>query len=256
MNRRLRCLLYAALFLAASAWCFVLEGAEKLSAERFLEKARNPHQRPTYAMLEGVLQHRRRGDGDTLTVPLYFGLIIMPERTIGQLLVDRRESYLLGQSRDARGDGTSVIHSGEGALLDRVGVRASDLTMGFLYCDLDAELPDETLSAVVGCRVLRLKSPDGRELVKVYFEKENAFPLKAEFFRPGEPQPFRTLETGGFTEKNGLYYARSIRVEGPGWRTRIEFDPAMAQLGWYDKDKPQRIIREVEKRADASASGK
>lgn len=222
---------------------------ERLPAVQFLERARRPQQRATYAMLDGVLQHRRRG-GEALTVPLYFGVIIMPERTIGQLLVDGRENYLLGQSRDARNDGTSVIRSGKCVILDQVGVRASDLTMGFLYYDLDAELDDETLSAIVGCRVLRLKSPNGEELVKVYLEKENAFPLKAEFFRPGGEQPFRTVETGGFTEKNGLYYSRSLRVEGPGWRTRIEFDPSKAELGWYDINNPPRIIREAATQAD------
>lgn len=253
MRRQLTYSRWLASMLAVFCWCGVACGADRLEATRFLDKARHPHQRPTYAMLDGTLQHRRRG-GETLTAPLYFGLIIMPERTIGQLLVDGRENYLLGQTRDARHDGTSVIRTENGGkLLDRVGVRASDLTMGFLYYDFDAELPEETLSAVIRCRVLRLKSPDRSELIKVYLEKENAFPLKAEFFRNGEKQPFRTLETGGFSEKNGLYYARSLRVEGPGWRTRIEFDPGKAELGWYDKNHPPRIIREAEKRPAGSA---
>ena len=141
-----------------------------------------------------------------------------------------------------------MVHSPDCVLLDKVGVRASDLTMGFLYYDLDKELPPATLSAVVGCRVLLLKSPDGGEQVKVYLEKEHAFPLKAEFFRPGETRPYRTLETSGFTEKNGLYYARSLRIEGPGWRTRIEFDPEKAQLGPYDKQTPVRVIRAADKK--------
>ena len=244
----------AVVMLAWSALPLMAAG-KKAPAADFLERARHPQQRPTYAMLDGTLQHRRRGE-EAMTVPLYFGVIIMPERTFGQLLVDGRESYILGQSRDARSDGTSVIRSAGCVLLDRVGVRASDLTMGFLYYDLVEELPEETLSAVVGCRVLRLKSPDGRELAKVYFEKDNAFPLRAEFFHNGEDQPFRTLETGGFTEKNGLYYARSLRVEGPGWRTRIEFDPSKAQLGWYDKNHPPRIMREAEKKSGDTASAK
>ena len=217
-----------------------------MSSSEFLDRARNPNGAATYGMLDGTLQHRRRGE-ETLTVPIYFGVIIMPERTVGQLLVDNRESYLLGQARDARHDGTSVVHSPDCVLLDRVGVRASDLTMGFLYCDLEKELPEATLSAVVRCRVLLLKSPDGRESIKVFLEKEHALPLKAEFFHPGEDVPFRTLETGGFTEKNGLYYARSLRLEGPGWRTRIEFDPERVQMGFYDKKSPVRVIRTVEK---------
>lgn len=221
--------------------------AAELPAAAFLERARNPNGQATYGMLDGTLQHRRRGE-ETLTIPIYFGVVIMPERTIGQLLVDGRESYILGQSRDARHDGTSVVHSPDCVLLDKVGVRASDLTMGFLYYDLEKELPNATLSAVVRCRVMLLKSPDTGESVKVYLEINHAFPLKAEFFRPGEDCHFRTLETGGFTEKNGLYYAGSLRVEGPGWRTRIEFDPEKAQIGSYDKKNPARVIRSVEKK--------
>ena len=216
-------------------------------AAAFLTRARNPNQASTYAMLDGTLQHRRR-NGEMLSVPLYFGLIITPERTFGQILVDGRESYILGQSRDARQEGTSVMHSPDCVLLDKVGVRASDLTMSFLYYDLVRELPETTLSAIVRCRVLLLKSADGNELVKVYLEKEHAFPIKAEFFRPGADEPFRSVETGGFTEKNGLYYAGNLRIEGPGWRTRIEFDRGKAQLGFLDKNSPPRIVREAAKK--------
>ena len=235
------------LLVAAALYAASMLTAAELPAAAFLERARNPNGQSTYGMLDGTLQHRRRGE-ETLTMPIYFGVIIMPERTFGQLLVDGRESYILGQSRDARHDGTSVVHSPDCVLLDKVGVRASDLTMGFLYYDLEKELPNALLSAVVRCRVLLLKSPDAGESVKVYLEINHAFPLKAEFFRPGEDRPFRTLETGGFTEKNGLYYAGSLRIEGPGWRTRIEFDPEKAQIGLYDKENPARVIRAVEKK--------
>ena len=232
---------------ALCAACGAAAPGKNPDAAAFLERARTPNQASTYAMLDGMLQHRRR-DGEMLTAALYFGVIITPERTFGQILVDNRERYILGQSRDARQDGTSVIRSPDCVLLDKVGVRASDLTMSFLYYDLVRELPETTLSAVVRCRVLLLKSADGKELVKVYLEKEHAFPIKAEFFRPGSDEPFRSVETGGFTEKNGLYYAGNLRIEGPGWRTRIEFDRDKAQLGFLDKNSPPRIVREAVKK--------
>ena len=240
-------LLVSALMLAVAAVCSASDPAKTPDAAAFLERARTPNGVSTYAMLDGTLQHRRRG-GEMLTVPLYFGAVITPERTFGQILVDNRESYILGQSRDARRDGTSVIHSPDCVLLDKVGVRASDLTMSFLYGDLVKELPETTLSAVVRCRVLLLKSADGKELVKVYLEKEHAFPLKAEFLRPGEDEPFRSVETGGFTEKNGLYYAGNLRIEGPGWRTRIDFDRDKAQVGFLNREAPPRIVREAVKK--------
>ena len=240
----------SSIFVILFALCAACGGAAPVKnpdAAAFLERARTPNQASTYAMLDGTLQHRRR-DGEMLTTALYFGVIITPERTFGQILVDNRESYILGQSRDARQDGTSVIHSPDCVLLDKVGVRASDLTMSFLYYDLVRELPETTLSAVVRCRVLLLKSADGKELVKVYVEKEHAFPIKAEFFRPEAKDPFRTVETGGFTEKNGLYYAGNLRIEGPGWRTRIEFDRDKAQLGFLDKNSPPQVVRKAAKK--------
>ena len=243
------------IMLSAFAVCGSAAPDQTLDAAAFLERARTPNQASTYAMLDGLLQHRRR-DGEMLSAALYFGVIITPERTFGQILVDDRESYILGQSRDARRDGTSVMHSPDCVILDKVGVRASDLTMSFLYGDLVRELPETTLSAVVRCRVLLLKSADGKEFVKVYLEKEHAFPLKAEFFHPGADEPFRSVETGGFTEKNGLYYAGSLRIEGPGWRTRIEFDRTKAQLGFLDKNSPPRIVREAAKKVVDNTNSK
>ena len=131
-------------------------------------------------------------------------------------------------------------------ILDRVGLRASDLTMSFLHYALVRELPETTLSAVVACRVLLLKSPDGKEHVKVYLEKEHAFPLKAEFFHsPDDKKPFRLMEANGFTKKNDLYYAKTLLIEGPGWRTKVEFFPDFVELGMYDKNNPVNVFLPV-----------
>ena len=91
---------------------------------------------------------------------------------------------------------------------------------------------------------MRLSSPDKKETVRVFLSKTHYFPLRAEFIRAGEKDPWRTLETGGFTERNGLYYVRSLRIEGPGWRTRIEFDEA--ELGFYKPEAaPKDLIRRL-----------
>jgi hypothetical protein len=34
-------------------------------------------------------------------------------------------------------------------------------------------------------------------------------------------------------------------VEGPGWRTRVAFDPETAELGFFDPQKPVNIMRQV-----------
>ena len=238
--------LISTLLLTAAAFC-----AEP-SAQEFLQRARDPKSASTYGMFFGVLQHRRRNQ-ETLEMPIYFGVIIRPESTQGQIIVDRREEYVIRQSRVHGKDGSSVIYDRKKCVvLDRVGLRATDLTMSFLYYKLVRELDGATLNAVVSCRVLLLESPDdnpgGKEYVKVYLEKEHAFPLKAEFFRDqNDKKPFRLMEANGFTKKNDLYFARTILVEGPGWRTKVEFDPDYAELGLYDGNHPVNVFVEIKK---------
>jgi hypothetical protein len=124
--------------------------------------------------------------------------------------------------------------------------------MSFLNYRLVKELESTTLNAVVACRVLLLESsddnPGGKEYVRVYLEKENAFPLRAEFLKhPDDEKPFRMMEANGFTKKNDLYYARTIIVQGPGWRTKVEFEPSQATLGMYDKNNPVNIFLQIRK---------
>ena len=218
-------------------------------AQALLERARNPKGASTYGMFQGTLQHRKRGE-ETKEMPIFFGIVIQPAVTDGRILLPyRNESYTIHQIREAGASDTKVESDPETAeTLSNLGVRVSDLTMSFLHYKLVATAGDTTLSGVVSCRVLWLESPDYRpedknlpqkEFVKVYIEKEHAFPLKAEFFRTmNDKKPFRLMEANGFTKKNDLYYARTILVEGPGWRTKVEFEPKLAVLGLYNGSIP------------------
>ena len=219
----------------------VLFAEEKLSSAEFLARARRPNPVDTFAMLSGKLQHRRGGAPESMSV--YFGIIIQKERSTGQLVFAGKEGYLLGQAKQK--GGSSVIPMQKSSdLIDRTGVRASDLTLDFLYYDFLKEDKEETLGGFVSCRVMLLQSQDKKEFAKVYLSSTHYFPLKVEFFKTGEKTPWRTLETGGFTQKNDLYYIRRLRLEGPGWRTRIEFDEA--DLGLYDpKNPPKNLIRKL-----------
>jgi hypothetical protein len=93
-----------------------------------------------------------------LTVPLYFGIILRPERTAGQIVINKSEGYLLGQSKQAALTTVTPMKKNQGNLLGYCGVRASDLTMSFLFCKPEKELEPELLS-VVSCRVLLLDNP-------------------------------------------------------------------------------------------------
>lgn len=197
----------------------------------------------TYAQLYGTVQHRRSGK-PAAAMPIYLGLIIQPERTTGQLILDNREGYLLGQGRGA--SASSVIPMQKTTeLLDNAGVMASDLTLSFLFDEVSGEAENATVSGLVPCRVILFTNAKNKEVSRVYISKQHFFPLKAEFFKSGESKPWRTLEIDGFAEKNSLYYASRMRVEGPGWRTRILFDENKCSMGIYSAASPVKVIKQL-----------
>jgi len=221
---------------------FSAQAAKEESSQAFMNAVRNFRSTGTYSKLSGVIQHRRRG-GRVENTPLYFGIIIQKERFTAQLLIDNRDSLLISQSHKS-GSAAVTALAGSAKVLDRVGLRATDLTLGFLHGKLLKELPRESLS-MAPCRVMLLESGDKKETVKVWISADHYFPLKAEFFRKGEKKSYRTLECNGFTKRNELYYARYINVEGPGWRTRVAFDADKAELGFYNPKQPVNIMRAV-----------
>ena len=240
MKVKLKKYVLLSLFILATLTAF---GAEQPSAQAFLERARNPKSASTYGMFVGVLQHRRRGS-EPQEMPIYFGIVIENDMTMGRVLVDGRESYTIRQVKKDGQEGTGFDRDPrDSAILDQMGLRVSDLTMSFLHYKLVRELDGTILSTVAPCRVLLLESPDnqpgGKEFVKVYLEKEHAFPLRAEFFRStDDKKPFRMMEANGFTKKNDLYYAKTIVIEGPGWRTKVDFDSNTAAVGLYNRSIP------------------
>ena len=239
--------LIAVLTLVAAFFIPVVSGAEKeLSKEEFMLLARRKNQFPTYAKLYGVLQHRRR-NAPVLSMPVYFGVILHPDRTVGQLVLDNREGYMLGQAVNSGLTSVAPMNPNSSDKLGYVGVRASDLTLSFLFCKPIREFANENVGGVVPCRVILLDDPANKEEIKVWLSKEHCFPLQAEFFRKNEKSPYRTLEASGFTKKNDLYYVRKLRIEGPGWRTRIDFDADRADIGKVDMSKPPRIVIKLEK---------
>lgn len=234
------------LLLSMIAVIFTSYASEELGKDEFVALARGTARRneqATYAKLFGTLQHRRRGVTETLSIPIYFGTIIHPERTIGRLILNGQEGYNLAQAKNNSGI-TSVIPmpDSEGDMLGYAGVRASDLTMSFLFCNVESELDSERLRGMIHCRVFMLDDVDNKEKVKVWISSEHAFPLKAEFYSYGENTRFRELEASALTKKNELYYVGSIRLEGPGWVTRIDFDRASADVNVLGEIPPQIFL--------------
>ena len=238
MSNRIAALLICGMFLAMIPG--YLRGNEP-SKEEFMRLARRKNQFPTYAKLHGMLQHRRRGKS-VLTMPVYFGVILHPDRTVGQLVLDNTEGYILGQAVNSGVTTVAPMKPENSDKLGYVGVRASDLTLSFLFCKPIREFANENIGGVVPCRVILLDDPANKEEVKVWLSKEHCFPLQAEFYHKNEKKPYRILEASGFTKKNDLYYVRKLRIEGPGWRTRIDFDADRADIGKVDTGKPPQIL--------------
>ena len=80
----------AALFLALVC-SFGLDAAVSKDTSAFVEIVRSMRG-STYASLNGLLQHRRSGK-PAQSMPIYVGLIIQPERTTGQIILDAVEGY-------------------------------------------------------------------------------------------------------------------------------------------------------------------
>ena len=232
---------FLALILLAAA-VLPLCGAEKeLPMDEFMALARRKNQFATYAKLNGVLQHRRRGKS-VVSMPVYFGVILHPDRTVGQLVLDKTEGYMLGQAVNSGLTSVTPMPGKKSDKLGFVGLRASDLTLSFLFCKPEKEFDSENVGGVVPCRVILLDDPKHKEKIKVWIAKEHCFPLQAEFFRYGEKDSYRVLEASGFTKKNELYYVRKLRIEGPGWRTKIDFDADSAEIGKVDFSAPPKIV--------------
>jgi outer membrane lipoprotein-sorting protein len=240
------------LLLTLSLSLFVSANEKEESTQALLKRARNPEVVASFAKLDGQLQHRRKGQ-DVQSYNFYFGVIIQKDRATGQIVINDKESYIMSQNRSSATSSVIAQQKKSTNLLNYTGVRASDLTLSFLFYDFVKEVGSERIGAIIDCQVVLLQAKDKSEQVKVWLSKEYAFPMKAEFYKKAkdntfEKTPFRTLEPGGFTAKEKLYYCRRFIISGPGWKTRIEFDPAKVDVGLFDSAKPVNVIRKIVKK--------
>lgn len=199
----------------------------------------------TYGVLDGVAIHSRRENGRKIVeeYPCFMAVIITPGKSITQVILNNNEGYLVGRVQK---ESTSVRRlSKKSGLMERIGLSPRDLAMSFLDGELLQELEPETLR-LVPCRVLLTYNKTQKEWVRIYAAKDYFFVLKAEFFKSlpnKESIPVRTLEVHSFSQKNKLYYVKSLEIFGPGWRTDIEFDKA--DMNRYDLEQRTAIFRSL-----------
>ncbi len=237
------CVLYSAVFALAAADRPVLDTAA------FLARVRHPTGQQNYARLYGTVSHLRRG-GETVELPIYLGIMLTADRRLSQVIVDNREGYRIGQSYTSGEEGTTVTPLKEGGYKDsqlgKFGLRPEDLSMAFLYWPLERELAPTTFRTA-DCRVLLLKNPENNEAAKVSIAADYFFPVKVEFFEKISDlsKPVRTMEVERFKETaNGFWVPTQLKLQGPGWRTKVEFTEAeAAELD--PKNPPANVFRSI-----------
>jgi hypothetical protein len=218
---------------------------DKLSPVDFLNIVRHPSGRKTWAMMNGKVEHMRRGQ-QAKSCPLYLGILFAPDRTLAQIVIDNLQGYMVGQVYSEAESGTTIIPLNKTgypkSLLAEFGLRPQDLTMTFLYWKFISEQKRVSIKTTE-CRVFDLQSPDKKEIARVYISCDYFFPLKVEWLKQGEKEAYRHLEVAAFKKLNDLWLVSKLKIYGPGWRSRVEFTDNKA--GFVDKDIPTGLFREL-----------
>lgn len=236
--------IFLVMLFVVSAACGVFAADEKMSSEKFLEKARHPSTGDYWVTMEGKAVHMRKEKDDSES-PIYVALRMFPDRTSAQVIINGNEGYLLGQKYEAGQEATSVIamdpKPAKSTLAD-FGLCPQDLTMTFMFWKFDKELKEESIKGN-DCRVFKLDSPSGDEFIHVYISSEYYFPIKVEWFKKGGEKPYRTGEFSGFRKSGSFWLISELKIYGPGWMTKIEFDKTAADF--CDKSIPGTLFRKL-----------
>lgn len=199
--------------------------------------------------MEGTAKHRRRGK-ETISYPIYVAVRFTPERTLAQVIIDNKEGYNVGQKYESGPDATTVIPLKENSKgpskLASFGLRPEDLTMTFMFWKFKEELKNDSVRGRE-CRVFLLEAPGRKHKAKVYISSEYFFPLKIEWFSKNQDAksavPERTGKFDSFRKEGKFWLVTTITLNGPGWRTKINFDKTKA--GYSDEYIPARLFRKL-----------
>lgn len=194
------------------------------SPDVFLRIVRNGHSPNTWAMMSGNVEHLRK-DEDATETPIRLDIRFAADRALAKVTLNNAGSFTIGQEYD--GANASVLQNDKtgdiAQNLGNIGLRPEDLTMSFLHWKYVKELPRVTLKNIE-CRVFELESPGTKEKAIVYIGAKYFVALKAEFIKPGENEPYRTLAIDSFEKSGDLWAPSAFIITGPGWKTKVAFD--------------------------------
>ena len=226
------------------------ETNKKYTSEQFLRIARHAHPEKTWAVLIGSVSNKRRGISSTREAYIKIGMRFTTSRIIAKISIKEAkehlpESYTVGQPYN--GQPTSIIASGNKEddipLLGEFGLRPEDLTMTFLYWNLEKEYNNESVKGF-NCRVFELINPETKEFVKVYISSKYFAPIKVEWFKPNQKKssPYRNVIITSFETEGNLGTPSKLNLYGPGWRTKVDF--TKIRLGYSKDGIPKDIFTE------------
>lgn len=215
----------------------------KIPAEKFLQytqaRLKPDPQKEIWMKMQGKIQHRRKGYS-TLTSNIRLGVLFMPARAVGSLsLNDGAESYRLTQQFSVPPTPPTCVAAGLGldakkAQLPVFGLSPNDLMLGFLYQKPVRE-EEQTRVSIYNTRVFVMFLPKGTDgerdfdqYARVYISTDYLVPLKVEWFKADpsgkDLEPYRSFEITAIKKINDFVMVSKMRLDGPDWRTRINFD--------------------------------
>lgn len=194
----------------------------------FLAAVRQPFRQDAWGEITGRLTHiqnsaRQRG---TVRIRLAFS----PAALHAQVVVNETNVYGYEQHHGVGEIPESIFdlpETEEPPGLADYGIQPEDVTFAFVYWNFLRELPEERFRQR-RCRVFELRHPEEEKgTVRVWFDSARGFPLQAQWFRPDEATPWRTLELkGARRHADDLWFVKEMRLEGADWKTQVIFDHA------------------------------
>ena len=208
------------------------EAEQALPPEKFLELARKPFLDQLWCRFTGTVEYK--GDDGRKKIPVQLSLRLGAAALRAELTLQGGQSAQVLQTYKADGGmpdvqlGLSTV-APEKMTLEKLGLRADDLTFCFLYWNVVKELDGERVY-MQKCRVLEMEHPKTKERAQVWMLKECAFPMRVYWFRNGEKEAWRSFRfTKSFKHYGDFTFPTEMHLSGLGkqeWEAKVTFTDA------------------------------
>jgi hypothetical protein len=213
----------------------------KQSSQEFLKTTRDQLLGNCWLKLGGNANFRAK-DGSRLKLKIELIAELKPlELTFLSMLdkesVKLHHNFGLKKKMDVLDDGRPKT----GSNYEAIGIRPEDLSMSFLYWDFEREYERDSINVgLISCRVFKLANPDTLdEYAKVWISEKYLGPVKVEWYRGSEKDPFQSLEFAEFNEVNKVSVPAIIKMTNPKGDLQLFFDKRDAA---FSKESPPDLF--------------